>query len=162
MATTADASTMARSASIWLRMMRSRSSFWFAVALVRMAAVLVLSLTTMVVVLVSLLTLMVSVLALASAMIDAVFAVWLSTMVVTPFPRSSCRWSRRLKLASIWLTVTSAAQNVDVSKKPVAMSAAMARGMQAAAPLVPRKDSVHTKAAAARIAVVVSFAISCT
>ncbi len=77
-----------------------------------------------------------------------------------PLSRSLWMCSSRLKFASTWLAVTSPAQKVAVSKNPLAMSAAMASGMQAAEPFSPRMSSLHAHAAAARMALATSFVMN--
>src|SRR6185369_8512137 len=77
-----------------------------------------------------------------------------------PAVKSSWICPRRLKLASTWLEVTSPAHHAEVSKKPLATSAAMANGTHTAEPFSPRMSSLHTHAAAARMELVTSLAIN--
>ena len=71
--------------------------------------------------------------------------------------RTQCRL-----FAPLYRQITLAALRSRFTPTPMAMDAAMARGIHAAAPLVPRMSWVHTKLAACRIAVSAALRSSLT
>src|SRR3954468_14639093 len=130
--------------------MRSRNSFLFLFASLKIAVVFALAL------------LMISVRFALSLLNSVVVLVLLTAMIdVTAASRSPWMCASRFKLASTWLDVDSPSHHAEVSKKPLATSAAIANGMHAADAFSPRTSSLHTQAAAARVELVTSFAISC-